>query len=87
LLVITWQPARKPLRTARWSLIFDGGAHDSSALTARPAPNDPDVVGCEWLTPEEALALLTPAIADRLRRWRARPAGSGTLFFVQQLFD
>jgi 8-oxo-dGTP pyrophosphatase MutT (NUDIX family) len=68
LLVFSWQPATKPGRFARWSLIFDGGPAD---CTQPLRLDDEEVRMALWAEPDDALRALTPAIAQRLTGWRA----------------
>lgn len=79
LLVVAWHAATGPGRYARWSLIFDGGPADS----AQPLRlHDNEVHSARWEGPDEALGMLTPAIAHRLTVWRTTPAPVST--YVEQ---
>jgi hypothetical protein len=43
------------------------------------------VIGCDWVDPDTALTLLTPAIADRMTQWLDLPTPRSTLYIEQTL--
>jgi 8-oxo-dGTP diphosphatase len=58
-------------RSQQWSLIFDCG-HVDSGCVILTGDNDPDPVPTSrwlWASPDEALRVLKPAIAERLAAW------------------
>lgn len=67
-LVIEWHAKPRPGKFARFSLLFAGGVVDSTQpLQLR----DHEVGAARWVMFGEALDVLTPAIAERLRAWKA----------------
>ena len=79
LLVVAWRAPTKPGRDARWSLIFDGGPADS---TQPLQLHDDEVRLARWVPPKNALAALTPAIAQRLVAWGVETNPATT--YIQQ---
>jgi 8-oxo-dGTP diphosphatase len=66
LLMLGWNPPRRPGRAARFTFVFHMGRHDPAALAAAVRLQPTELDAWQWATPETALSVLHPDMAKRI---------------------
>lgn len=66
LFMLAWNPPRRPGRTARFTFVFHMGRHDPAALAATVRLQPTELDAWQWATPETALSVLHPDMAERI---------------------
>jgi len=76
LYALGWNPPRRSGRNARFSFIFDMGAHDPDTLAPLIRLQAAELDAWQWSAPNDALTVLHPDMAARLTAARDTPASA-----------